>query len=362
MPILKSQLLQFLRLIIMLCKPAGNKAIMAENLALRQQLIVLKRKYNRSPNLKFSDRVAFAIFGALISPARLFKTAIIIKPKTILSFHQALVERKYHKLFSAKKYSKPGPKGPGDELIKLIVEMKQRNPRFGCPRIAMQIQNIFGIEVDKDVVRRVLDKHYKPDPRNNGASWLTFIGHMKDSLWSIDFFRVESITLKSHWVMVVMDQFSRRIIGFRVHKGALNGTAICCMFNSLINDNPLPKHLSSDNDPLFQFYRWKANLRILDIKEIKSIPYTPSSHPFVERLIKTTRNEFLDLTLFFNSHDLGSKLEKFKHYFNEIRTHSSIDSRTPAQKIKNKVINPISTKDFIWRNYCNELVSLPAAA
>jgi hypothetical protein len=92
--------------------------------------------------------------------------------------------------------------------------MKRRNPRFGCPRIAQQISHAFGIEINKDVVRRVLAKHLHPDHRDTGPSWLTFIGHIKDSLWSVDLFRCESILLKSHWVMLVMDVFTRRIIGF----------------------------------------------------------------------------------------------------------------------------------------------------
>ena len=68
--------------------------------------------------------------------------------------------------------------------------------------------------LDKDTVRRILAVHYKPDPENRGPSWLTTIGHAKDGLWSSDLFRCESILLKSHWVMVVMDQYTRRIIGF----------------------------------------------------------------------------------------------------------------------------------------------------
>ncbi len=121
--------------------------------------------------------------------------------------------------------------------------MKQRNPRYGYLRIAMQIQTAFGIELDPGVVRRALNKHYKSSPKNDGPSWLTFIGHTKDSLWSIDFSRCESIQLKSHWVMVVMDQFSREIIGFAVHAGYLNGFATCCMFNKIIPGKPLPTYL-----------------------------------------------------------------------------------------------------------------------
>jgi len=71
----------------------------------------------------------------------------------------------------------------------------------------------FDLDLDKDTVRRVLATHYRPDPNKHGPSWLTTIGHAKDSLWSVDLFRCESILLKSHWVMLVMDQYTRRIIG-----------------------------------------------------------------------------------------------------------------------------------------------------
>ena len=122
----------------------------------------------------------------------------------------------------------------------------------------MQITDTFGIDINKDLVRRVLDKHYRPIPSGAGPSWLTFLGHTKDSLWSIDLFRCESILLNSHWVLVVMDQFTRRIIGFGVHAGDVDGIALCRMFNSAISNQDAPHYLSSDNDPLFRYQRWKA--------------------------------------------------------------------------------------------------------
>jgi len=172
--------------------------------------------------------------------------------------------------------------------------MKRRNPNFGYQRIADQISLVFDIEIDKDVVRRVLARHFRPEPGPNGPSWFTFLSHSKDSLWSVRFFRCESLILKSHWVMVVMDQFTRRIIGFSVHAGVLNGPTICRMFNSIVSGSMPPRYLSSDNDPLLQFGQWNANLRILDVTEVKTVPYVPLSHPFVERLIGTIRREYLD--------------------------------------------------------------------
>jgi transposase InsO family protein len=93
---------------------------------------------------------------------------------------------------------------------------------------------------------------------------------------------------------VVVDQFTRRIIGFGVHAGDVDGAALCRMFNVAISTHCVPKHLSSDNDPLFLYHQWLAILRILDVDEIKTVPYTPLSHPFIERLIGTIRREFLE--------------------------------------------------------------------
>src|SRR6266480_3620082 len=96
----------------------------------------------------------------------------------------------------------------------------------------------FHLQIDKDVVRRILARHYRPGQHPDGPSWL---------------------------------MFNRAIRGH-----------LC-----------LPKYLSSDNDPLYQFHQWQANLRILEVTEIKTIPYVPLSHPFVERLIGTLRREYL---------------------------------------------------------------------
>ena len=91
-------------------------------------------------------------------------------------------------LFSRKGSRPPSPRGPNKELIDTVVELKRRNLNWGCPRIAQRITLAFGVAIDKDVVRRILSVHYRPEPDSGGPSWLTFLGHMKDSLWSMDLF------------------------------------------------------------------------------------------------------------------------------------------------------------------------------
>jgi len=263
-------------------------------------------------------------------------------------------------LFSLDRRRQHGPKGPSAELIRAVVETKQRNPNWGCPRIAQQMALAFHIQIDKDVVRRILARHYRPGQDSDGPSWLTFLGHMKDSLWSMDLFRCESATLRTHWVPVVMDQYTRRIIGFDVHAGTLNGVALCKMFNRAIRGQRwMPKYLSSDNDPLYRFHQWQANLRILDATEIKSIPYVPLSHPFVERLNGSIRHEYLDHMLFWTTVDLENKLLDFRTYFNNYRTHTSREGRTPDTPLSRPIADLHS---FKWQPHCRALNQTPVAA
>jgi putative transposase len=266
-------LIHLIATVAKLLVPGGARSIIAESLLLKHQLLILNRSRMRAPNLRPFDRAIAGLCADLMRRARLIRAAIVLRPSTLMRFHDALVKRKYRLLFTPKRRRKSGPKGPRPELIAAIVKMKRRNPRFGCRRIAQQLSFIFGLEIDKDVVRRVLAKHYRPTHDSGGPSWLTFLGHAKDSLWSVDLFRCESLILKTHWVMVVMDQFTRRIIGFAVQAGAVDGPTICRMFNHAVAGAlTLPQHLSSDHDPLFEFHRWKANLRILDVTEIKTVP------------------------------------------------------------------------------------------
>jgi transposase InsO family protein len=95
-----------------------------------------------------------------------------------------------------------------------------------------------------------------------------------------------------------MDQFTRRIIGFGVQAIAVDGSGLCRMFNQAISGNGLPKKLSTDHDPLFQFHRWQANLHILDVETVQTVPRVPWSHPFIERLVATLRREYLDRLFF----------------------------------------------------------------
>ena len=149
---------------VRLMRPSGARAIVAESLLLKQQLIIVTRLGRRAPVLSPHDRIVAGLCAGLVRRARLHRCAIVLKPATILSFQRLLVKRKYWDLFSPKRRGRPGPQGSSAEVVTAIVEMKRRNPRFGYQRLADQVDFAFDVPVDKYLARRVLAKHYRADP------------------------------------------------------------------------------------------------------------------------------------------------------------------------------------------------------
>src|SRR5437870_6020447 len=117
--------------------PGGIRSVVAESVLVKQQLLILNRSRQRSPNLRVSDRIVAGLCGLLIRPGRLIRSPIVLKPSMLLTLHQALKNRKYRLLFSPKARKKPGAKGPSHAVIAAVVQMKQRNPTWGCPRIPL---------------------------------------------------------------------------------------------------------------------------------------------------------------------------------------------------------------------------------
>ena len=249
-----------------LCGPGGVRAVIAENLLLKQQLIVLRRPRQRAPNLTSTERV------------------------------------------------------------------------------------LCGLEA----------KHDRQSPGGGGPSWLSFIGHTTDSLWSVDLFRCESIVLQSYWVRVVMDQFTRRVTGLGVQRGSVDGSRLCRMFNDAVRGQGAPRHLSTDHDSLFEEHRWHAHLRVIEIDEIKTVPDVPMSHPFVERLIGTMRR---DHVLFWNARDLERTLADFTTYYNGSRSHASLAGNTPLGIAAGpQPVHSAELDHVRWVSHCRGLVQLPMAA
>ena len=108
--------------------PGGVRSVVAESVLVKQQLLILNRSRQRSPNLCFFDRLVVGLCAFFIRPARRIRSAIVLKASTLLSIHQALMNRKYRLLFSSTRNGKPGPTGPSKEVIDAVVLMSSAIP------------------------------------------------------------------------------------------------------------------------------------------------------------------------------------------------------------------------------------------
>jgi hypothetical protein len=103
--------------VVRLTKSGGLRAVVAESVLTRHQILILNRSRKRAPNLRVSDRIIAGLCTLLMRPSRLLRCGIALRPSTLLLFHHVLTKRKYRMLFSSERGRRPGPKGPAKELI-----------------------------------------------------------------------------------------------------------------------------------------------------------------------------------------------------------------------------------------------------
>ena len=122
---------ELLRAFCILSRPGDNKALIAQNLLLKQQLLVLNRSRKRAPNLNPTHRLLLGFWCHFLNQRQIKRSSITFRPSTLFRIHNFLIRKKYRVLFSPKSSRKPGPKGLSMEVIEAIIEFKCRNPRCG---------------------------------------------------------------------------------------------------------------------------------------------------------------------------------------------------------------------------------------
>ena len=141
-------LAHLMTLVATLLGSGGVKAVVAESLPLKHQLLIINRPRKRAPNLCAFHRLLLGFWSLFLNPRRLLRSSVILKSSTLLRFHATLKTRKYRWLYCSGPKRKPGPRGPAVELIRAICELKRRNPRFGCPKLAQHLAKTFGVDLD----------------------------------------------------------------------------------------------------------------------------------------------------------------------------------------------------------------------
>ena len=292
--------------------------LVAENLALRQQLVVLHRRTKR-PRLKTKDRVFWLWLARSWDGWR--ESLIVVKPATIVRWHRQGF--KYY--WAWKSRHKGGRPAIAPEVRDLIRRMSQANPLWGAPRIHGELLKL-GINLSQTTVAKYMIRR----PRPPSPSWRAFLDNHLEDLVSIDFFTVPTVTFHILFVFLVLSHDRRRIL----HSNVTEHPTAEWTGQQLIEAFPwdgAPRYLIRDRDGIYgrDFTRL---VNALGIKQVLIAPRSPWQNPYVERVIGSIRRECLDHVVVFNENHLRRVLRGYLRYYHASRTHLSLGKDAPEPR------------------------------
>ena len=291
-----------------------------ENLALRQQLAVLRRSAPKRLKLTPADRIFWVWLRRVWSD---WKSALmIVKAETVVAWH-----RKGFRLFWTWRIrrGKPGRPSVPQEVRDLIRMMSRNNPRWGAPRIHGELLKL-GIEITEPTVAKYMVRHRKPPSQ----TWRTFLDNHLRSLVSVDFFTVPTVRFQVLYVFLVLAHDRRRILHFGV---TAHPTAewTAQQLREAFPWDSAPRYLLRDRDQIFG-KDFVDQVKALGIKQVLSAPRSPWQRAYVERLIGSIRRECLDHVIVFGERSLHRTLTAYCAYYHRWRTHLSLGKDAPQSR------------------------------
>ena len=307
---------------------AGSSAVAAlevENAVLRHQLRVLRRTVRRPP-LRRRDRPLLAAASGLLPRDRW--VVFLVSPQTLLRWHRELVRRKW-----SYRHRLPG-RPPLDPAIReLVVRLGRENPGWGCVRIQGELRKL-GVWVGATTIRSVLRRSgLGPAPRRGGPSWAEFLRAQAQGMVACDFFTVETVWLRTLYVLFFIEHASRRVRLAGVTANP-DGVWMRQQARNLAIEERLEnvRFLLHDRDAKFSG-RFDEILRGEGVRAIKTPVRAPRANAVAERWMRSVRNECLDRTLVFGRRHLQQILRDYLTHYNTERPHRSLALAPPAGKL-----------------------------
>ncbi|MGB5219386.1 MAG: integrase core domain-containing protein [Polyangiales bacterium] len=293
----------------------SQRELALENLALRQQLAVLKCTAKR-PKLSTVDRAFWVALSRLWPDWQ--HALILVKPETVIRWH-----RQGFKLYwTWKSRHRAGRPRIDAEIRTLIRRMARENPTWGAPRIHGELC-MLGFEVSEATVSRYMPRRTKPPSQ----SWRSFLRNHTQDLVSIDFFVVPTATFRILYVFLVLEHDRRRI----VHLNVTEGPSAQWTGQQLVNAFPYdsaPKYLIRDRGKIYGA-AFVHRARAMGIEQVLTAPQSPWQNPYCERVIGTLRRECLDQVIVLGEQHLRRILRQYLEYYHESRTHLALDKDAP---------------------------------
>ena len=291
----------------------------AELLTLRQQINVLRRTAPKKQSFSVIDRLVFVCLYRLFP--KVCDALAIVKPDTIVRWHRAGF-RSYWRWKSRPRGGRPTMPL---EIRQLIREMGIANPLWGAPRIHGELLKL-GIDIGQTSVAKYMAKRRGPPSQG----WKTFLNNHADGIAAMDLFVVPTISFRLLYGLLIMGHGRRQILLFGVTS---HPTAewISNQLTEACGWEQAPRYLIRDRDGAYGevFIR---RLRSMGIRDPPTSPRSTWQNGFAERLIGSIRRECLDHVVVFNERHLRHVLLSYMNYYNETRTHLSLDKDAPLSR------------------------------
>ena len=292
----------------------------AENIALRHQLVVLKRKQNR-PEIKNRDRLFWVILSRIWPGWR--SAVLIVQPDTVVRWHRRAFKLYWRRKSRSNKRGRP----PLDAEVKaFVVTMIEGNHTWGAPKIHGELLKL-GIDISERTVSGLLRRH-RPKPPSQ--TWKTFIkNHMADMV-SVDFLVVPTIRFQLLFVFVVLSHARRQVVHFNVTEHPTAEWTAQQIIEAFPWDTA-PRFLLRDRDGIYGDW-FRRRVKSMGIEEVMTAYRSPWQNAYVERLNGSIRRECTDHVIIFGENHLRRLLGEYFAYYHEDRTHLGLDKETPMER------------------------------
>jgi putative transposase len=316
-----------LRRLLGLVPSSGEAAKDIEIAVLRHQLQVLRRQVGR-PALRPGDRLFMAAASRFLPLGRW--PAFLVTPQTLLRWHRELVRRKW--TFQGRR--KPGRPAIDPELREAVLRLAKENPRWGYVRIQGELRKL-GSQIGATTIRRILRAQgLRPAPRRSGPTWSQFLKAQANGMLACDFFTVETLRLKTLYVLFFIELHTRRVhmAGVRAHPDSAWVTQQARNLAYSLQDRPTPiRFLIRDRDSKF-WGPFDEVFRTEGVRVIRTPIRAPRANAFAERWVRTVRRECLDWTLVRGRRHLERVLCTYAEHYNAARPHRGLDLATPEAR------------------------------
>jgi transposase InsO family protein len=302
----------------------GRGNLVLENLMLRQQLAVLKRRHPR-PSIGPLDKLFWVVVRRFWSGWK--QALMVVTPETVVRWHRT-GSRMYWRLISRVRTQvgrRPTPK----DVRELIFQMVAENPTWGAPRIHGELL-MLGFELSERTISRWMKR--TPRDLDPAKRWLAFLRNHREAIVAMDFFTVPTISFGVLYCFFVISHDRRRILHFNVtnHPTSL---WIVQQLREAFPFESAPRFLIFDRDAKYGL-EVPAAVRSLKISPVRTSFESPWQNGVAERWVESCRRDLLDHIIAVNERHLKRLLSEYVRYYHEDRTHLGLGKGTPNGRIR----------------------------